>query len=143
MAGVSLLRRRHRHHVDRHGARPDCRRHPRDGRPINGRIASGRHCVSGRGLQPVSSIAETIGSLQQALVSARRVRDIFALSPEKHDAPGALDASTVSGLVRFDHVSFSYDEDHRVLRDVTFDARPGEMVAVVGLTGAGKRRSSV
>ncbi|MET0215256.1 MAG: ABC transporter ATP-binding protein [Vicinamibacterales bacterium] len=87
---------------------------------------------------PLSSIAETIGSLQQALVSARRVRDIFALSPEKHDAPGALDASTVSGLVRFDHVSFSYDEDHCVLRDVTFDARPGEMVAVVGLTGAGK-----
>src|SRR5262245_23070939 len=87
---------------------------------------------------PLSSIAETIGSLQQALVSARRVRDIFAVSPEKHDAPGALDASAVSGLVRFDRVRFSYDEDHRVLRDVTFDARPGEMVAVVGLTGAGK-----
>jgi ATP-binding cassette subfamily B protein len=87
---------------------------------------------------PLSSIAETIGSLQQALVSARRVRDIFALSPEKHDAPGALDASRVSGLVRFDRVSFSYDGDDRVLRDITFDARVGEMVAVVGLTGAGK-----
>ena len=87
---------------------------------------------------PLSSIAETIGSLQQALVSARRVRDIFALSPEKHDAPGALDASRVSGLVRFDRVSFFYDENHSVLRDITFDARPGEMVAVVGLTGAGK-----
>jgi ABC-type multidrug transport system fused ATPase/permease subunit len=87
---------------------------------------------------PLSSIAETIGSLQQALVSARRVRDIFALSPEKHDAPGALDASRVSGFVRFDCVSFWYDQDHSVLRDITFDARPGEMVAVVGLTGAGK-----
>lgn len=87
---------------------------------------------------PLSSIAETIGSLQQALVSARRVCGIFALSPEKHDAPGARDASGVSGLVRFDRVSFSYDEDHRVLRDISFDARPGEMVAVVGLTGAGK-----
>lgn len=87
---------------------------------------------------PLSSIAETIGSLQQALVSARRVRDIFALSPEKHDAPGAIDASRVSGFVRFDHVSFSYDEDHWVLRDITYDAGPGEMVAVVGLTGAGK-----
>ncbi len=87
---------------------------------------------------PLSSIAETIGSLQQALVSARRVREIFALSPEKHDAPGALDASRVSGLVRFDRASFFYDENHSVLRDITFDARPGEMVAVVGLTGAGK-----
>jgi ABC-type multidrug transport system fused ATPase/permease subunit len=87
---------------------------------------------------PLSSIAETIGSLQQALVSARRVREIFALSPEQHDAPGVLDASRMSGLIRFDHVSFSYDESHPVLRDISFDARPGEMVAVVGLTGAGK-----
>jgi len=87
---------------------------------------------------PLSSIAETIGSLQQALVSARRVRDIFARSPERHDAPGALDASRIFGLVAFDSVSFSYDDDHWVLRDITFDARPGEMIAVVGLTGAGK-----
>ena len=87
---------------------------------------------------PMSSIAHTSGSLRQAVVSARRVREILALTPEPFDAKDALDASGVSGHVRFDHVSFSYDDDRRVLDDVTFEAHPGEMVALVGLTGAGK-----
>ena len=87
---------------------------------------------------PLSSIAETIGSLQQAIVSARRVREILALAPERPDAPGALDASAVEGHVRFERVSFAYDEEQPVLQDVSFLARPGEMVALVGLTGAGK-----
>jgi ATP-binding cassette subfamily B protein/subfamily B ATP-binding cassette protein MsbA len=87
---------------------------------------------------PLSSIAETIGSLQQAIVSARRVREILALTPETFDAPGALDASTVAGHIRLEHVSFAYDEAHPVLQDVSFHAQPGEMVALVGLTGAGK-----
>jgi ATP-binding cassette subfamily B protein/subfamily B ATP-binding cassette protein MsbA len=87
---------------------------------------------------PLSSIAETIGSLQQAIVSARRVREIFALAPERLDAPGALDAAGITGLVCFERVAFAYDDDHPVLHDVSFVARPGEMVALVGLTGAGK-----
>ena len=76
--------------------------------------------------------------MRQAVVSARRVREIFALTPEPLDAQDALDASGVSGHVRFDQVSFSYDNDRRVLDGVTFEAHPGEMVALVGLTGAGK-----
>ena len=87
---------------------------------------------------PLSSIAETIGSLQQAIVSARRVREILALTPEAAEAPNGLDASTVEGHVRFEHVRFAYDDAHAVLDDVSFEARPGEMVAIVGLTGAGK-----
>jgi ABC-type multidrug transport system fused ATPase/permease subunit len=87
---------------------------------------------------PLSSIAETIGSLQQAIVSARRVREILALSPERLDEPGALDAAHVAGHVSFDRVAFAYDDEHPVLHDVSFVARPGEMVALVGLTGAGK-----
>ena len=87
---------------------------------------------------PISEIARTTGSLQQAVVSARRVREIFALTPEVADAPGAIDAAAISGHVRFDHVDFSYDDDRPVLTRVSFEARPGEMVALVGLTGAGK-----
>ena len=87
---------------------------------------------------PLSSIAETIGSLQQAIVSARRVREILALTPEAAEAPNGLDASTVEGHVRFEHVRFAYDDAHAVLDDVSCEARPGEMVAIVGLTGAGK-----
>ena len=87
---------------------------------------------------PISEIARTTGSLQQAVVSARRIREIFALTPEILDDPDARDASTIAGHVRFDAVSFAYGDGPTVLDGVSFEARPGELVAVVGLTGAGK-----
>ena len=87
---------------------------------------------------PIAEIAHTTGSLRQAMVSARRVRDIFALTPEPMDAPDAIDASRISGQVRFDHVRFAYDPNRPVLDGVSFEAHPGEMLALVGLTGAGK-----
>ncbi|HWN87162.1 MAG TPA: ABC transporter ATP-binding protein [Vicinamibacterales bacterium] len=86
---------------------------------------------------PLSSIAHTTGSLQQAVVSARRVREILALTPEPVAAPGGRDAAGVAGDIRFEHVSFAYD-DRAILEDISFAARPGELVALVGLTGAGK-----
>ncbi len=87
---------------------------------------------------PLSAIAHTTGSLQHALVSVRRVREILALAPEPFDAPGALDAGSITGAIEFDHVGFAYDQSRSVLADVSFTAKPGEMVALVGLTGAGK-----
>jgi ABC-type multidrug transport system fused ATPase/permease subunit len=87
---------------------------------------------------PMSAIAHTTGSLQQAAVSARRVREVFALTPERLDGPDTLDASEVEGRVRFESVGFSYGDDRRVLEDVSFEVRPGEMFAIVGVTGAGK-----
>jgi ATP-binding cassette subfamily B protein/subfamily B ATP-binding cassette protein MsbA len=87
---------------------------------------------------PISAIAHTTGSLQQAIVSARRVSEIFALTPETFDAPDTLDASAVAGHVRFESVSFSYDGSRQVLEEVSFEAHPGELIALVGMTGAGK-----
>ena len=87
---------------------------------------------------PISEIARTTGLLQQAVVSAGRVREILALTPEILDAPDALDASGIAGRLRFDRVGFSYDGSRTVLDDISFEARPGELVALVGLTGAGK-----
>lgn len=87
---------------------------------------------------PLSSIAHTAGSLQQAVASARRVREILALTPEVGDTSDGLDASAVTGELAFEHVSFSYDASRPILDDISFTARPGEMVALVGLTGAGK-----
>jgi ATP-binding cassette subfamily B protein/subfamily B ATP-binding cassette protein MsbA len=87
---------------------------------------------------PLSSITYTTGKLQNAVASARRVREVLALVPEMLDRHDAIDASSISGEIRFEHVSFAYEEGRPVLHDVSFIARPGEMVALVGLTGAGK-----
>jgi len=87
---------------------------------------------------PLSSIAHTTGQLQGALAGTKRVRAMFALVPETTDAPDAVDATNVTGDVRFDAVGFTYPDGTRVLHDITFSAKPGEMVALVGLTGAGK-----
>ena len=86
---------------------------------------------------PLSSIAHTTGSLQQAVVSARRVRETMALTPEPFDVAGARDAAAIAGDIHFEQVGFAYDE-RTILQDVSFGARPGELVALVGLTGAGK-----
>src|SRR4029434_7083337 len=87
---------------------------------------------------PLSSITYTTGKLQNAVASARRVREVLALVPEMLDRHDAIDASSISGEIRFEHVSFAYEEGRPVLHHVSFIARPGEMVALVGLTGAGK-----
>ncbi|HXD72274.1 MAG TPA: ABC transporter ATP-binding protein [Vicinamibacterales bacterium] len=87
---------------------------------------------------PLSSIAHTTGQLQGAIAGARRVRAMFALTPETVEAADAIEAADVRGDIRFENVSFDYPGGARVLRDITFTAKPGEMVALVGLTGAGK-----
>ena len=87
---------------------------------------------------PLSAIAFTTGQLQSAVAGARRVRAMLALEPETIDAPDAVDATALNGNVTFDTVSFAYPDGTAVLHDIAFEAKPGQMIAVVGLTGAGK-----
>jgi ABC-type multidrug transport system fused ATPase/permease subunit len=72
------------------------------------------------------------------LAGAKRVRAMFALTPETVDTPGAVAATALEGDVRFEDVSFRYPDGTNVLHDISFTAKRGEMVALVGLTGAGK-----
>jgi ABC-type multidrug transport system fused ATPase/permease subunit len=87
---------------------------------------------------PLSTIAHTTGQLQGAVAGARRVREMLALTPETALAPGAITATDIRGEVRYDNVGFSYPDGAEVLHDITFTAQPGQMIAIVGLTGAGK-----
>jgi ABC-type multidrug transport system fused ATPase/permease subunit len=63
---------------------------------------------------------------------------MFALIPETIDDPNAIDADQVTGDIKVENVEFTYPGGKHVLHDITFSAKPGEMVALVGLTGAGK-----
>jgi ATP-binding cassette subfamily B protein/subfamily B ATP-binding cassette protein MsbA len=109
---------------------------------MDGRLTVGRLYVVIQYLAavygPLSAIAHTTGQLQGALAGSRRVRAMFALHPETEDAPDAVDATDVKGDITFDDVVFTYPSGAPVLHDITFSATPGEMVALVGLTGAGK-----
>jgi ABC-type multidrug transport system fused ATPase/permease subunit len=87
---------------------------------------------------PLSAIAQTTGGLQRALASARRVREVLALLPETMDTQRGIEMGNLTTEVCFEHVSFEYENGHAVLKDVTFTARPGETVALVGPSGAGK-----
>jgi ABC-type multidrug transport system fused ATPase/permease subunit len=87
---------------------------------------------------PLSTIAHASGQLQGALAGVKRLRAAFAMPPETTDAPDAADAARIEGRIQFEDVGFSYPDGTRVLRDISFSAMPGQMVALVGLTGAGK-----
>jgi ABC-type multidrug transport system fused ATPase/permease subunit len=63
---------------------------------------------------------------------------MFAMSPETVEASGAIPATAIKGEIRFENVGFTYPDGAAVLHDINFAAAPGRMVAVVGLTGAGK-----
>jgi ATP-binding cassette subfamily B protein/subfamily B ATP-binding cassette protein MsbA len=87
---------------------------------------------------PLSAIAHTTGQLQGAVAGARRVRAMFALTPETIEAADAIDATNLRGDVSFEGVGFNYPDGTAVLHDIAFEAKPGQMIALVGLTGAGK-----
>lgn len=87
---------------------------------------------------PLSAISQTIGSLQDSLTSARRVHKTLNLRPEIEDLEGAADVQNLKGQVMFKNVGFAYDPERPVLKNISFAIDPGKMLAIVGLTGAGK-----
>ena len=87
---------------------------------------------------PVTGLANLLENMQQSLAGAERVLYVLDAPCEIQDKPGAKDLENVRGEIIFDHVSFSYQKETEVLRDVSFRCEPGKMVALVGPTGVGK-----
>jgi len=87
-------------------------------------------------VQPLRQLANLYNSVQSALAGAERIFAIFDISPESDSASGSL--GDLRGEVSFDHVRFGYAPESPVFEDISFTARPGQVVALVGPTGAGK-----
>ena len=87
---------------------------------------------------PVSGLATLLENLQQSLAGAERVALILDTPSKVTDAPDAVPLTEVKGAVAFEHVSFHYENEVPVLRDISFSCEPGMMVALVGPTGVGK-----
>ena len=88
--------------------------------------------------RPLETISTTVGSLQDVFLQLKLAFDLADIPPEIRDAPGAADIGRARGQVRFEHVDFSYSGRIDTLTDISLDAEPGEVVAIVGPTGAGK-----
>ena len=87
---------------------------------------------------PIKRLSRVYANIQKAMAAAQRVFAVLDTEPEIQNAPNAKPLPTVKGHVVFDKVSFSYQEGEPVLRQVSLEARPGEMIAIVGPSGAGK-----
>jgi len=88
--------------------------------------------------KPLEAISGTIGSLQEIFISLQCAFDVLDSEPEIRDARHAIDIGRVRGSIIFERVSFSYEGRHDTLRDISFEAEPGQVTAIVGPTGAGK-----
>lgn len=87
---------------------------------------------------PFSSAARVFAQIREAQGATERVFEILDTQSEVRDAPNAMVLSNVSGQIQVEHVNFAYDPRRPVLTDISFEAKPGELVAIVGPTGAGK-----
>jgi len=91
-----------------------------------------------RFFQPIRDLSEKYNILQAAMASSER---IFLLLDRKEDlelSGGRSDIKNLEGKIDFQRVSFAYDDENYVLKDITFTVKPGESLAIVGATGAGK-----
>lgn len=87
--------------------------------------------------EPIQELAEQFGTLQSSLASAEKIFSILDEQPTII-APATPVSVEIHGRIEFKHVWFAYEEDDYILRDVSFTIRPGEKIAFVGATGAGK-----
>jgi ATP-binding cassette subfamily B protein/subfamily B ATP-binding cassette protein MsbA len=88
--------------------------------------------------RPIQLISQVYTQAQASLAGSERIYNILDEAPEPPDAPTALALGQIEGAIVFEDVTFGYDAERPVLRDVSFAVAPGQTLALVGRTGAGK-----
>ncbi|MCB2153702.1 ABC transporter ATP-binding protein/permease [bacterium] len=88
--------------------------------------------------QPIEVIGQMARMLNRATSSAHRIFEVLDTEPQITDVDGAVKLEPVEGQVTFDNVSFAYDGVRQTIKGITFDVKPGEMIGLVGPSGAGK-----
>lgn len=87
---------------------------------------------------PINEFSNIMGEIQSALAAAERVFRLLDAPPEAPDSSDAVELTDVRGDVCFENVHFSYDGERTILSDLSFEAKAGQTIAIVGPTGAGK-----
>lgn len=87
---------------------------------------------------PVKRLSKVYGNIQKSLAAAERVFDILDTEPDIKDMPGAVALPAIEGHVALKHLSFAYSPGQYALRDVSLEVKPGQTIAIVGPSGAGK-----
>jgi len=87
---------------------------------------------------PISRISVMWANIQSAIAGGERIFGLIDTEPDLKDTPGAIQMPPIVGRVEFEHVSAEYEPGQRVLCDVSLLAEPGQTIAIVGPTGAGK-----
>ncbi len=91
-----------------------------------------------RFFDPIRDLVLQYTQLQRSMAGGERIFEVLDTEPEIQDAPDAIELADVRGDVQFKHVQFRYSDDVEVLKDFNLHVKPGETVALVGQTGAGK-----
>ena len=92
----------------------------------------------GRFWEPLNTLSNFYNSLLTAMASMERIFEIMDTEPEIKDKPDAKPLPPIEGRVTFDDVTFSYTPEKVILKNVSFEVKPGQTIALVGPTGAGK-----
>ncbi|WP_135454237.1 ABC transporter ATP-binding protein [Mycobacterium sp. DL99] len=88
--------------------------------------------------KPVQDLAKLTNTIAMASVGVDRVNALLTAETSVQEKPEAVEPEKIKGAISFERVAFSYDSETPVLRDVTFEVKPGQLVGVVGHTGSGK-----